>query len=324
LGIIQGAHQARLAACAAKPTAERLADPSCGQIAELAHQIVTVQVSVEPYWKIVEAERLAVAYFNGQAYLINAYNGGLKPLRMSSSGRWLLLDHTQGRLGIYPLVESPRETDKLDLSPCQLHDAQLSTLLWSPSEANVILVANVNDERRIKLAALNAENLSSIQVATCMDIYSTDVAAVDWLDNTYLLYMIAQGNQRELQIRSALASEAIFRVPLQPIAGLLGDLSVAPQGKHAIFTADDLNGNKQLYWLDLTDQPRLSTFMDEVHQPHAESFFSWVNAHQVVYFNTRNQLVLLDVKAHTLQAGSVPPEFTQRGQLLWLAWRGGE
>lgn len=320
VALIAVAQEQRLAACLSQPVVERLADSACTAPESLTARTVDVQVFQESQWRVVANERAYLGYFDGRLYQINEIaRFSMRPMRLSPSGKQLLLDHGGGYLGIYPLF-GQSYAQRLDLSACNLAQAELLDLSWSPDETSVVLLAQLGNRRSVKLATLTSTP-SDIQIATCSDAYSLNVAWVDWLDNAHLLYLIDEGAQKRVEVRAADSAEAIFSAPLA-LEGQLSDLRTAPQGKYATFVAEQSNV-RQLYWLDLTAQPRLYAAAQPIaREVPRQSFFSWADAQQAVYLSAENQLARLDLAERAFHTAPAPDD--PRGRLVWLAWQNGE
>lgn len=312
--------------CRSKPVIERLADRACVQPSDLTASAVSLSsLQSNIALNLPDQHRLAKAIQkNGLFYVMYnneyLYAGGLPPVRLSTSGRWLLLRHGAQQLGLYPAFERPSTTAKFNSEACQLQEeTPLLTVAWSPDEQRTALMAEVNGTRRVKLVTFNAQRPEEIRISTCADAYSDHVREVAWLDNAHLFYLIDENGDKRFEVRAADDGRLILSSTLR-VSGVLNDLHISPSGHYALFTAEDVYGARQIYWLDLSAQPVLYTLGIAQYNALAGSFFSWVNGHQVAYLRHDWQLVLLDLDKRQISSGNVPPEITQGDRFVWITW----
>jgi hypothetical protein len=310
--------------CRRKPVAERLADRACVQQSDLVASNASLRLGAA--LSLPDQQRLMKAVDSNSFHVKSDsqtwYAGNLPPVRLSPLGKWLLLRHADWQLGIYPITNTPpKVTAKLNSEACQLNErTPLLDVLWSPDEQRALLIADLDGVRRVKLIALDARDMNAIRIGSCTDAYSQNVRAVAWLDNTHLIYLTEGNGGKRVEVRAADDGRLIFASALQGIVGTLNDLSVSPSGRYALFTVENADQRRQLYWLDLSAQPVLHTIAEPQYHARAGSFLSWANAHQVLYLKHDWQLALLDLNSRAISSGDVPPEIRKEGRLVWLAW----
>jgi hypothetical protein len=303
--------------CRNMPVAERIVS---GCIQPSALTASNADLKVLEAQALPEQDRLVQAIFlanvgrlqfkRGDQFLFDT-EPSATPLHLSADGKWLLL-RDGDQLKIRPVAERQATPVEFDLQACQL-DASASSVnfSWSPDGQRMIISAISDGVRRIKLATLNAARLER-----CEDVFSQNVRTAAWLGDDHLLYLIEEGDRKRLELRAVSSAQLVFSSELKLVVSTLDNLQVSPSGQHVLFTGEDLSGQKQLYWLNFSEQPALHVLQPAEQHIYPSKFFGWASEYQVAYLNDEGRLVLLNLQAQTVSFTAMSPS------VVWIAWQG--
>jgi hypothetical protein len=307
--------------CLSKPIVERLISgcvQSSALLARAANLRVLESSALPEQHRLLQAILLnnvkRIQFKRGEQFLFDVEASAM-PLHLLANGNWLLLGYSDRQLSFYAYDISGNQATpiKLDLQACQPDTSAPSiNFLWSPDRRRMIISAASGGIQRIKLATLN---LKDARIEQCYEAHSRSVNSIAWLSNDYLLYLTEEGGRKRVEVSAVAGLQPVFSSELRSITGVLSNLQVSPSGQHVLFT-DDLNGQRQLYWLNLSEQPTLYALKSAEYHLYPSRFFGWANDHQIAYVNSENQLVLLDLQAQTISFMVMPPS------VVWMAWQG--